>query len=376
MRENQIAEIRDLIHCVHIITANRCPGHVAARHHKAVRRHGQIIIVVKEQHLHRRVRQHNADLRIIRRHRRCEGALRLSLKQDDRFLMTVQYLFLRRADHTVTLHRIQITHHHGKRFCRTVLFIAQAGNRRLIVRVTAQMKAADPLDRHDLAFHDRASGRCDRVTAALGTAYQIHLRTAVIAADRLRIIASGLGMCVLPFTSRTHRKLSHTGALPVIRHRIQDRDARTAGCAVDKRVHVPAVIRIIELLLAFITSRDIRGDENSPRFLLALNNQKLFRVDRISIPHINFEDTGSLRSLGCQIMQKLIHLLLCSARKDLNIRAFIGHASDDAGRIRDAADKRPEADTLYNSINTDYMIHFLLLRVTFPHNRKLQNALL
>ena len=287
MREHQVAEVSDLIKRVCIIAADRRAGHIAAGHDEAVRRHGQIIVIVKEKHLHRCVGQHHADLRVIRRHRRRQSALRFSLQQNDRLLVAVQDLLLSRRHLAVALNSLQIPHHHRERLCRAAFLLTQTCNRLLVPRVAAQVESADTLDRDDLPVDDRLPRRGDRRASALRPPDQIDLRSAVVAADGLRVVAPGLGVRVLPLALRTHRKLTHTRALAVVGHRVEDRHARAAGRAVDERVHISSVIRIVELGLALVAGRDVGGDEDRPGFLLALDDQKLLRRDRVRVPHID-----------------------------------------------------------------------------------------
>ena len=69
----------------------------------------------------------------------------------------------------------------------------------------------------------------------------IHPRSAFIAADRLRVIAPRLRVRVFIFTFGAHRKCAHRRPHSVIGHAVEDREPGPAVRTVYKGVQIPAV---------------------------------------------------------------------------------------------------------------------------------------
>ena len=172
--------------------------------------------------------------------------------------MTVQDFLLYLSHLTFLPNCRHISHHNGKWFHRPALQFTKSRNRCLIGGITAEMKTTDSLNRRNAARGDHFSRIGDRFTASFVTADQINLRPAVIAAHWLGIESSRLRIVVFLRTLRTHRKFLHAGPFSVIRQRIQDRQPRPAAGTIDKRMQIASVVRIIQLLFAFITNGNIR----------------------------------------------------------------------------------------------------------------------
>ena len=120
------------------------------------------------------------------------------------------------------------------------------------------MKPSDSLDCYNFAFTNKPACICNCGTSPLGSADQIHLWSTLVAAHRLRVIPPGFLIRVFFCTVRAHRKLFHTCAFPVIRQSIQNRKPWSTAGAVDKRMQIPPVLRIIQFLFTLITDRNIR----------------------------------------------------------------------------------------------------------------------
>ncbi len=283
--EDAVAEAGQLFERVRIIPADRRPRYVSAGHDQAVR-HLQPVVVVKEQKLQGRVGEHDPDLGVSRRDRRGQkgaGTVVSAVQQEDGLLVAGQDLLLLFIEEAFPADCLHIPHHDREGLGRPVLAGPEPFHRRLIGGVAAQVEAADPLDHDDPALQDGPPGGRDGIpppgqvqgdpvpvhgkglvlemdphSLRIRSIQEIDLRAAVIAADRLGIVAPCLRMGIFVFTVRTHREIRHTGPFPVIGHRVQNRQARPAGGTVNKRMHITAVCRIIQFLSAFRTGGDVR----------------------------------------------------------------------------------------------------------------------
>ena len=190
--------------------------------------------------------------------------------------MAGEDLLLRRFKIAACPDRLHIAHHDRERFARPSFPLPQKLYSRLVPGVAAQVKAADSFDGNDPAAFDHTARLFDRVSATQGCIFEsslaghnIHLRTAVIAADRLRVIAPARRIMIFVTADPAHREHLHAGALPVVGERVEDCKARPARRAVDERVQVPPVPGIEQFPRAVIAGRDIRRDEDLARCLLA-----------------------------------------------------------------------------------------------------------
>ncbi len=286
--------------------------------------------------------------------------------------MAVKDLFTFRQYLAFPLYSFQIAHHNRKWLRRTVLQDPESCHGLLICCITAQMESSDPLDRDDLPIDDRLTDTGDRRASPLLSARQIYLRPAVIAAHRLCIVSARLRMCIFIRTLRAHRKFTHTRSFAVIRHGIQDRESWPACGTIDKRMHIPPVFRIVQLLFAFRTGRDIRRNEDIALLLLALNNVKLRKRHVLARMDIDFQNRRPLRRVVLQILNELLQFRLISAGINFYIRTLIGDTSCHTRFICDAADKRTETYALNNTIYTNdfcfFIIHIVSLSFYFSYS--------
>ena len=187
--------------------------------------------------------------------------------------MSVDDLFLIVLKLALSSYSIQVFHHDGKRLRRTRFQISESLHSLLAGCVAAEVKSSDPFDRCDPAAANYASDFRDgrsalhpfrkrpdiyRELRASVCLDQIHLRSAFIAAYRLCIISSGLGMGVFVFALRAHREFRHACADPVIRHAVKDRRPRAARSTIDEWMQISPVLRIEELFFALAACSDVR----------------------------------------------------------------------------------------------------------------------
>ena len=140
------------------------------------------------------------------------------------------------------------------------------------------MKTTDSLDCHDSTIVNHLSRIRNSLPATLGSADQIHLRTTLIAAHRLRIVTPRLRIIIFFRTIRAHRKLLHAGTFPIVRQRIQNCQPRSAAGTVDKRMQIPPIFRIVHFFLTLITDGNIWRNKNLAFCLFTLDNVKSIKL--------------------------------------------------------------------------------------------------
>ena len=270
--------------------------------------------------------------------------------------MPAQDLFLFRCNHAFPFHNGMIPHHHCEGFHRSCFQGAEPGYRGFIGGIACQMEPADSLYRHNAAFRDDAAGVSDGLSAPFVPIHNVYFRSAIVAAYRLRIVSPGLGIIVFLRTFRTHGKFLHTGPFPVIGQRVQDRQPRTAAGAVDERMLIPPVLRIIHLLDAFITDGDIRRYKDLALGLFALNDLKGGKGRWIRcFFHIHFKDRRSFRRPVFQGIQERVHLFPVPLCEDLHVGTFVAHRSGDPRLHGMPAHRRPEPHALHDPVDTDLL---------------------
>ena len=160
--------------------------------------------------------------------------------------MSCQDLPLPFTDNTLPLDGRLVAHHHCKRLYRPGLPCTELRDSLFIGRITAQVESSDPFDRRDPALGDDPARPGNRFPASHRLfSRQIDFRAAFIAADGLCVITPARRRVILLSALRAHGEHLHTGSLPVIRQRIQDRQARPAAGAVYKRMQISSVSGII-----------------------------------------------------------------------------------------------------------------------------------
>ena len=142
-----------------------------------------------------------------------------------------------------------------------MLALPQPHHRRLIRRIHAQVKSANPLDRHNLA-RSQPIDACDHRIIHLNRysirTHQPNPRPAIPARIRLRMESSVRRIVILRLASRAHREPRHRSLRPVIRNPPRNREPRPAIGAIQKRIPEPPVLRIQQLPQTILASRRIR----------------------------------------------------------------------------------------------------------------------
>ena len=175
---------------------------------------------------------------------------------------------------------------------------------------------------------------------------------------------------VLIRAGRTHGKFFHAGTLPVIGKGIEDRQPRATTGTVDKRMQIPPVFRIKHLFLTFVADGNIRRNKDLTLCLLAFNDIKLRKFLRLLHRfHQKLQDGRTLRRPVLDISDKTVHILLPALGKNLHIGSFIGHTATDSPCHGMTADRRAEAHTLDDSVNTDHFCNFALHMFSIPCNQ-------
>ena len=352
VRQDHVAECGDLGEGVLVAATDGRAGDVAAGHHEAVR-HGQVVVEAEEQHLDGRVRQHHAERGIAGRKDVRERAFGALPEQDDRFLMPVQDLLLTGQDHAFAADRLERIHHHGERLHGTALEFAQSRHRLRVAGVAAQMESADALDSDDLPLEDRAAGGGDGFPVAFGAADEVDLRTAVVTADRLGVVAARFRRGVFGLALRTHREIAHAGAFAVVWHGVEDGQARSARGAVDEGVQITAVRGVEQLRFALVARGDVRRDEDVARLVFALDDLER-RIRRLRAgARIDLQDRGPGRGLAFERGAEVVHRSGIALRVDLHVGPLVRDASGQPGADGDPADERPEPDALDDAVNAE-----------------------
>ena len=159
--------------------------------------------------------------------------------------------------------RGEVGHHHRERLVRPPLPLTEQSHGLRIGRITRQVEAAEPLDRHDRPASKHRADELDDIafdTAARRVA-ELDPRTARRTRHGLRVEAPIAGSLVLLPAGLAHREVAHRRSRPVVREGLDDRESRTAVGAVDERVPVPAIVRVEELAQARVAGGGVGRDE-------------------------------------------------------------------------------------------------------------------
>ena len=273
MCQDQIAVSADLLLRGFIIAADRCAACVSAGHHKTFC-HFNAVRKIKQQHVQRCIRQHDADGCVIGSDHIIKINTRFLFQQQDRLLPAGQHLLLSGLHQAVIPDCFYVSHHDRKWLHRAMFSFTQQTDSIRIFCVAAEVKPADPFDRDDLSLHDRLTGGCNRVCSAQTGSENANFRTAVIAADGLCVISACLRVFVFSLTRAAHRESCHGRPRSVIRHGIQNGQPRAALRTVDERMQIAAVIGVKQFCFALVAGRNIRGNKNIAVFLLAFDDLK------------------------------------------------------------------------------------------------------
>ena len=120
------------------------------------------------------------------------------------------------------------------------------------------MKSADTFYRDETAARQNFPDVNNRLVPAKIFSEQKNFGAAVVAADRLRVEASAVRIKIFFGASVAHREIAHGSSFAVVRHILENRQARAASRAIYERVQVAAVVRVEKFGGAFVAGRDIR----------------------------------------------------------------------------------------------------------------------
>ena len=354
MGEHEIAEAAEGLRGTFVITADRGAGGVAAGHDEDVGHGGLYVVgVVKEQHLHGRVGQHDANFGVGGGYEVGDGAGLFAPEQDDGFLVAGEDGLLAGAQLAFAAHDGHIACHDSKGLDWAVLELAQAGDGFFVFGVAGEVKAADALDGDDAAAGEGAAGAGDGVLTTTGfIADDVELGAAVVAADRLGVVAAAVGIRVFCGAVGAHGEFLHAGAFTVVGHGVEDGEARAAGGAVDKRMEVAAVRRVEEFFAAFVAGGDVGGDEDVAALAGAFNDGKVcVGLGGVEGLGVDLEDGGAGRGLLGEGGVEGGAVGCFALGEDFDVGAFVGDAALDVVAGGEAVDKGAEANALDDAVD-------------------------
>ena len=236
-------------------------------------------------------------------------------------------LFLHFAKIALTPCGRNILQHNGKWFCRAVFKLSEPFHCALVFCVTAKVKTAYAFDSDYLSCHDGFSCGCDSLSAFLFTAYDIDLRTAFVTAHRLGVITPCGRVGVLVLAVFAHWKVSHCGANSVIGHRVHNSEPWTALSTVYKRVEISSVCFVEKLRLTFFAHSDVRGYENIPFFLFAVDYLKAVKRRFVGMGGNYLHYHCTFRRSILQGIFQFANGFFTALCVYLNIRAFVCHSA-------------------------------------------------
>jgi len=332
---------------------DRLVARVAARHHQ--RPADQL----QQQLVQRRVGGHDPDAREARRHRRREGGARDPREQHDRALARAEQSVLVRPDHAQPGGVGDGAHHDGERLRLAGLARAQAPHRGVAGRVRGQMEPAQPADRDDLARQQPASRLPERILplrASPGAAglCQPHTGAALGATVGLRVIPPVRRVRVLREAGSALREAAHARPRPVIRHRLDHREAWPAGRARDERETMASVPRVVELGFALRAERDVGRDRLAPIGLgLALDDREARLIGqrvRRRLDRLDLREGGRLEPQRVYEGAQRSRVALGGDRHLARLVAYPARQPVPRGQT---VHERPEADPLHQPPHRD-----------------------
>ena len=222
--------------------------------------------LAEQQHVERRVHQHQPDGRQAGRDPVREPRVRPAREQDDRPLDRLEEPGLFARDDGQALGGVQIVDHHGQRLRIPALPLAERLDCLRRRRVAGQVKSAEPLHRDDGAGADRGGRAGARVAWHDGTrgGGQPEARAALRAGDGLGMEAPIARIAVLGPACRAHRERRHGGARAVVGEVAADRVARATAGAGHEGVTIAAVGGIQQLSSAVRAQGQIGRNARRP----------------------------------------------------------------------------------------------------------------
>ena len=149
-----------------------------------------------------------------------------------------------------------------------------------------------------------------------------------------------------------HREILHRRARTVVGQRIDNREARPAIRAVDKRVPITPVLRIEQLCKAFVTGRQVGRDQRcfcNGRLVRKANLKRIESFER-HLSHLDgFHLSSSGRFLG-NSQHELINQVLVALRVDGHTVGRIEHPSVHQMPFCHPIHERPKPYALHDSV--------------------------
>ena len=332
----------------------------------------------EQQMVQRRVRQHEPQLPVPRRHRLRHGGPRAprfrrwpaarcarrlvpaavvqAWQQHDRPPHAAQHA-RRRLVHLAQFPRPgQVRDHHRERLVLAVLAFPQRRRGLLRRRGHGQVIAAQPLDRQDVPVPQQRGRDGHRVTVRRirARAGQGQRRPARRAAGRLGVEAPVSRVAVLGRARRAHREPGHRGPGPVVRDVPDDREPRPAVRAVDERVAEPPVGRVGQLAQAVRAGRGVRRHQGLPRAPgRAGHDRKARAAVRCHRPGPDPVDPGQRRRVPLQPAQELADRLARPLDLGENPVGVVADEAAQAQRGRQRVHERAETDPLDDPLHPD-----------------------
>ena len=244
--------------------------------------------------------------------------------------------------------------HHGKRLGFPLLARAKPQHRRFVTGIDSEMDAAYAFHRHDPACFQITQGRAQGCFAAGFALTMIdQLRPACRAGIGLRMIAAVHGIAIFLCAVRAHLKLAHGRMTAVIRDIRDDRITRPAVGAVDERIAVTAVRRIIQLAQTVRARRDIRGDHGVSLSCAAFQDLKAAHLRTGQLTAFQRFDAAKRRCFLFQPLQETRDVLLFALNVDERAAAAVAHAAAQRALLGQAMDKGAEAHPLHDAVSAD-----------------------
>ncbi len=356
MDEPGIGDPAESLPGIGIVVTDRLVAEVAAGHHERGQRlrsragHG-----AEQQVVQWRVREQHADERIARRHERRQAAVVPVSHEHDRPLRAGEQLGFCRIDDGQAPGRLEIADHDGERLVAPALAHAQLGKRCRRARVARQVIATEPLDRDDRAVGQQALRTGDRRVGAVdrpGRRLEPQARPARRARDRLGVEPPITGVVILLRTRRAERERPHRRVRTVVREAAGDREPWPAVGAIDERVAVAAIGRLVQLAQAIRAHGDVGRDERATaRACLALDDAEPARADHDDRLRLHRVDAGERRALGDQPSLERGHIRRVALDLDEHPVGVVADMAVEAEPCGQPVDVRPEAHALHDTTN-------------------------
>jgi hypothetical protein len=189
-----------------------------------------------------------------------------TLQQDDRRGLRDQEPLFNRTHAACPSHPLQVGCHQSQGFGLPTLAFAQTGHGRAVPGIDQELKASQPLDRHDLPLAQRPRGSLQGLLRIrqdpAGAVPEFQTWATAGAGDRLGVEATVRRVLIFRPALGAHREAGHGRPLTVVRKRVQDAVARAAQGAVDEGVAVTAIAGIVDFAQAVNARSQIRQDQH------------------------------------------------------------------------------------------------------------------